>query len=67
MQEGRNAVHESEKGATLGDHDGKKAHHIGKAFATAHRKDHQGGVPGVSAGPQPGPENNDAAGEFGEL
>lgn len=67
MEEGRNAVRESEAGAVLGDHDGKKAHHIGKAFASAHGKDHQGGLGGVQAGPMPGPENNDSAPEFGSL
>lgn len=67
MEEGRSAQHESEMGAVLGDHEGKKSHHIGKAFASAHGKDHQGGLGGVQAGPSAGPENNDAAGEFGSM
>lgn len=46
------------------DHDHHKAHHIGKAFSSAHGHSHHGMEVPASAGPQPGPENESGAPEF---
>lgn len=45
MIEGRGGESESMNPAAL-DHEHHKAHHIGKAFASAHGRSHEGGLGG---------------------
>jgi len=46
------------------DHDVSKSHHIGKAFASAHGKDHRGMQVAAQAGPSAGPTNTSSAPEY---
>jgi hypothetical protein len=70
MEEGKGGQKEAMHPAAL-HHEHSKAHHIGKAFASAHGRSHEGGLGGATAGSActdaVNPSEVGGAGEMGQF